>query len=48
MVFNTVPQFVLTATGSEVDHLINSQRRKWIGAAGMGRLPVFYLADTVS
>ncbi|KAL8143209.1 hypothetical protein V2J09_016241 [Rumex salicifolius] len=41
------PLFVLTATGSEADHLINSQRTKWPGG-GLARLPVFYVANTVS
>ncbi|KAF8404221.1 hypothetical protein HHK36_009103 [Tetracentron sinense] len=41
------PLFVLTATGSEAEQVIASQRRKWIGA-GLGRLPIFYAADTLS
>ncbi|KAK9286923.1 hypothetical protein L1049_015330 [Liquidambar formosana] len=41
------PLFVLTATGSEAEQVISSQRRKWRGA-GLGRLPIFYAADTMS
>ncbi|KAL6964428.1 hypothetical protein U1Q18_035483 [Sarracenia purpurea var. burkii] len=41
------PLFVLTATGSDADKLITSQRKKWKGA-GLGRLPIFYAADYFS
>ncbi|GMH23931.1 hypothetical protein Nepgr_025774 [Nepenthes gracilis] len=41
------PLFVLTATGSEADHLISSKRKNWRGA-GLGRLPIFYVADMLS
>ncbi|KAF6147888.1 hypothetical protein GIB67_014468 [Kingdonia uniflora] len=40
-------QFVLTATGSKVEQVISSQRRTRRGA-GLGRLPIFYAADTLS
>jgi len=40
-------QFVLAATGSGAEQLIFSQRRKWKGV-GLGRLPIFYAADTLS
>ncbi|KAJ9687553.1 hypothetical protein PVL29_016157 [Vitis rotundifolia] len=41
------PLFVLTATGSEAEQVIDSRRRKWKGA-GLGRLPIFYAADALS
>ncbi|KAI3951525.1 hypothetical protein MKX01_018641 [Papaver californicum] len=41
------PLFVLTATGSEADQVINCQRRKWMGV-GLGRFPIFYAADRLS
>ncbi|KAK6945456.1 hypothetical protein RJ641_013000, partial [Dillenia turbinata] len=41
------PLFVLTATGSDADLIIGSLRSKWKGA-GLGRLPIFYAADTLS
>ncbi|EEF33379.1 P53 induced protein, putative [Ricinus communis] len=41
------PLFVLTATGSRAEQLIFTQRRKWKGV-GLGRLPIFYAADTLS
>ncbi|KAF2293888.1 hypothetical protein GH714_005464 [Hevea brasiliensis] len=41
------PLFVLTATSSGAEQLVSSQRRKWKGA-GLGRLPIFYAADTLS
>ncbi|XVE94133.1 hypothetical protein REPUB_Repub01dG0255100 [Reevesia pubescens] len=40
------PLFVLTATGTEAEQVISTQRRKWSGAE-LGRLPVFYAADTL-
>lgn len=42
-----VLQFVLTATGSDADKVIDCQRRKWPGA-GLGRLPIFCVADYLS
>ncbi|KAM7478826.1 hypothetical protein LguiA_027039 [Lonicera macranthoides] len=41
------PLFVLTATGSDADKVIDSQRRKWRGA-GLGKLPIFCVADYLS
>ncbi|KAI3445607.1 hypothetical protein Pfo_002272 [Paulownia fortunei] len=41
------PLFVLTATGSEADKVIASQRKKWKGA-GLGRIPIFVSADYLS
>ncbi|XP_021901595.1 protein EI24 homolog isoform X6 [Carica papaya] len=41
------PLFVLTATSSGAEKAIFSQRRKWKGAS-LGRLPIFYVADTLS
>ncbi|XP_057978020.1 protein EI24 homolog isoform X5 [Malania oleifera] len=41
------PLFVLTATGSEAENVIASQRRKCEGAE-LGRLPIFYAANTLS
>ncbi|XP_073313183.1 protein EI24 homolog isoform X2 [Primulina huaijiensis] len=41
------PLFVLTATGSEADKVIASQRKKWKGA-GLGRVPIFVSADYLS
>ncbi|KAL7227915.1 hypothetical protein ACSBR1_022736 [Camellia fascicularis] len=38
------PLFVPTATGSDADKLITSQRSKWKGA-GLGRLPIFSSAN---
>lgn len=40
-------QFVLTATASGAEEVLSSRRRKWRGA-GLWRLPIFYLADTLS
>ncbi|KAL5704197.1 hypothetical protein ACHQM5_022655 [Ranunculus cassubicifolius] len=40
------PLFVLTATGSKAEKILNSQRT-W-GGEPLGRLPIFYLADTFS
>ncbi|XP_044491123.1 protein EI24 homolog isoform X2 [Mangifera indica] len=41
------PLFVLTATGSRAEDYISLRRREWKGA-GLGRLPIFYAADTLS
>ncbi|XP_062177215.1 protein EI24 homolog isoform X2 [Alnus glutinosa] len=41
------PLFVLTATSSGAEQDISFQRRKWKGV-GLGRLPIFYAADTLS
>lgn len=41
------PLFVLTATGSDADNLVFSPRKQWLGA-GLGRVPIFCGADTVS
>ncbi|KAL9229318.1 hypothetical protein vseg_004799 [Gypsophila vaccaria] len=41
------PLFVLTATGSDGDHLIKSPRKQWRGA-GLARVPIFCAADTLS
>ncbi|KAL5787286.1 hypothetical protein ACOSP7_004235 [Xanthoceras sorbifolium] len=41
------PLFVLTATGSGAEDVISTKRRKWRGT-GLGRLPIFYVADTLS
>ncbi|XP_073028845.1 protein EI24 homolog isoform X2 [Primulina eburnea] len=41
------PLFVLTATGSEADKVIASQRKKWKGA-GLGRVPIFVSANYLS
>uniref|UniRef100_A0A7N0RFY4 Protein EI24 homolog n=1 Tax=Kalanchoe fedtschenkoi TaxID=63787 RepID=A0A7N0RFY4_KALFE len=41
------PMFVLTASGSEAEQVIDAQRKKWKGSE-LGRLPIFYLADIVS
>ncbi|KAK7412022.1 hypothetical protein VNO78_03468 [Psophocarpus tetragonolobus] len=41
------PLFVLTATGSESEQEISFEKRKW-RAAGVKRLPIFYVADKVS
>ncbi|ESQ38814.1 hypothetical protein EUTSA_v10028801mg [Eutrema salsugineum] len=41
------PLFVLTATGSGPETIIVAQRRTW-KCAGLGRLPIFYVADTLS
>ncbi|XP_010681782.2 protein EI24 homolog isoform X1 [Beta vulgaris subsp. vulgaris] len=41
------PLFVLTATGSDADNLVTSPRKQWLGA-GLGRVPIFCGADTVS
>ncbi|KAJ4966304.1 hypothetical protein NE237_018153 [Protea cynaroides] len=40
------PLFVVTATSSEADQAMSSNRRTWSG--GLGRLPIFYAADTLS
>lgn len=39
-------QFVLTATGTEAEQVISTQRRRWNGAE-LGKLPVFYAVDTL-
>ncbi|KAM7252456.1 hypothetical protein ACFE04_024339 [Oxalis oulophora] len=39
--------FVLTATGSSADDLVLSQRKQWSNG-GLGRFPIFYVADTLS
>ncbi|XP_027334311.1 protein EI24 homolog isoform X2 [Abrus precatorius] len=41
------PLFVLTATGSEAEQEISFEKHKW-RAAGVERLPIFYVADNVS
>ncbi|KAB1207094.1 hypothetical protein CJ030_MR7G011415 [Morella rubra] len=41
------PLFVLTASSSKAEQDISLQRKKWRGA-GLGRLPIFYAADTLS
>ncbi|CAL9231965.1 unnamed protein product [Arabidopsis halleri] len=41
------PLFVLTATGSGPEKSIGAPRRTW-KCAGLGRLPIFYVADTLS
>ncbi|XP_065872183.1 protein EI24 homolog isoform X2 [Euphorbia lathyris] len=41
------PLFVLTATSTGAEQDIFLQRMKWKGV-GLGRLPIFYAADTVS
>lgn len=41
------PLFVLTATGSVAEKDIYSQRTTW-KCAGLGRLPIFYAANTLS
>ncbi|XP_043703774.1 protein EI24 homolog [Telopea speciosissima] len=41
------PLFVATATSSEADQAMNSNRSTWRGAE-LGRLPIFYAADTLS
>ncbi|MCD9559032.1 hypothetical protein HAX54_016757 [Datura stramonium] len=41
------PLFVLTATGSEADKIVALPRRKWRGA-GLGRVPIFFIADYMS
>lgn len=41
------PLFVLTATDSEAERVLCSQRTKWADAE-LGRLPIFYAADTLS
>ncbi|KAL3538520.1 hypothetical protein ACH5RR_001886 [Cinchona calisaya] len=41
------PLFVLTAMGSEADKIIALPRRKWKGF-GLGRLPIFFVADYLS
>ncbi|TQD84504.1 hypothetical protein C1H46_029939 [Malus baccata] len=41
------PLFVLTATGSEAEQVISSQRTKWEGD-GLERLPIFNAADNLS
>uniref|UniRef100_A0A1J3D4W5 Protein EI24-like protein n=1 Tax=Noccaea caerulescens TaxID=107243 RepID=A0A1J3D4W5_NOCCA len=41
------PLFVLTATGSGPEKSLVAPRRRW-KCAGLGRLPIFYAADTLS
>lgn len=41
------PLFVLTATGSEAEQQISLDKTKW-RAAGVERLPIFYVANNVS
>lgn len=41
------PLFVLTATGSNADKLITSQRKTWKGV-GLARIPIFSAADYIS
>ncbi|KAF4359165.1 hypothetical protein F8388_005274 [Cannabis sativa] len=41
------PLFVLTASNSEAEKVISSQRNKW-GDTRLGRLPIFYVADVLS
>lgn len=41
------PLFVLAATGSHADNLVSSPRKQWLGA-GLGRLPIFCVADALS
>ncbi|XP_031258495.1 protein EI24 homolog isoform X2 [Pistacia vera] len=41
------PLFVLTATGSGAEEFISLKRRQWKGSR-LGRLPIFYAADTLS
>ncbi|KAJ4717382.1 protein EI24-like [Melia azedarach] len=41
------PLFVLTATGSPAEEVISAKRRTW-KVAGLSRLPIFYIADTLS
>ncbi|KAG4950719.1 hypothetical protein JHK85_044586 [Glycine max] len=41
------PLFVLTATGSESEQEISFEKHRW-RAAGVERLPIFYVADKVS
>ncbi|CAI0439429.1 unnamed protein product [Linum tenue] len=41
------PLFVLTATSSSAQQLIFSERKKWKGI-GLGRLPIFCIADKLS
>ncbi|PHT89263.1 Protein EI24 -like protein [Capsicum annuum] len=41
------PLFVLTATGSEAGKIVALPRRKWRGA-GLGRVPIFFIADYMS
>ncbi|XP_017971993.1 PREDICTED: protein EI24 homolog [Theobroma cacao] len=40
------PLFVLTATGTEAEQVISTQKGKWSGAK-LGRLPVFYAVDNL-
>ncbi|EYU26503.1 hypothetical protein MIMGU_mgv1a010997mg [Erythranthe guttata] len=42
------PLFVLTATGSEADKVIASQRNKWKDTTEFGRIPIFVSANYVS
>ncbi|PON83920.1 Etoposide-induced [Trema orientale] len=42
------PLFVLTATGSDAEKVISSQRNKWGEDAGLGRLPIFKAANAIS
>ncbi|KAI4318805.1 hypothetical protein MLD38_032472 [Melastoma candidum] len=41
------PLFVLTATSSKAEQVLLSDESKW-GAVRLGRLPIFYVADTFS
>ncbi|XVE48607.1 hypothetical protein DITRI_Ditri01bG0014800 [Diplodiscus trichospermus] len=40
------PLFVLTATGTDAEQVISTQRRRWSGAE-LGKLPVFYAVDNL-
>ncbi|OMO92238.1 Etoposide-induced 2.4 [Corchorus olitorius] len=40
------PLFVLTATDTEAEQVISTQRRKWSGDE-LGRLPIFYAVDAL-
>ncbi|GMJ08257.1 hypothetical protein like AT4G06676 [Hibiscus trionum] len=40
------PLFVLTATGTEAEQVISARRRRFSGAE-LGKLPIFYAADTL-
>lgn len=42
------PLFVLTATGSAAEQVISTQKQKWSNTDELGRLPVFFAADTLS
>ncbi|GLT25322.1 hypothetical protein SLA2020_004560 [Shorea laevis] len=41
------PLFVLAATGSSAEQVISNQKRKW-GSSELGRLPVFFTANSLS